>query len=103
MAKSSLRSRRKQNNPQLDLWEFVNRLNIHSKKNTFTRPPDSKSTQAQQNGFINRVTMLEIAQVEHPCVFKTSTHLVSMLTKFDQEKGRRYTNDCLIVRTKNVS
>ena len=97
-----LRGRRnKQNNPQLDLWEFANRLTVHSKKNTLTntltRPPATKSTEEQQNAFISRVAILEIAEVERPCLFKTSTHLVSKLIKFDEE------TDCFYVQPYNQS
>ena len=98
MAKSSLRGRRnKQNNPQLDLWEFANRLTLHSKKNTLNRPPGAKSTEEEQNAFTSRLAMLEIAEVERPCLFKTSTHLVSKLIKFDED------TDCFYVQPYNQS
>ena len=65
--------------------------------NTLTRPPATKSTEEQQNAFISRVAILEIAEVERPCLFKTSTHLVSKLIKFDEE------TDCFYVQPYNQS
>ena len=55
MAKSSLRGRRKQNNPQLDLWEFANRLTLHSKKKHLTALLELN--QPKRNRMLSRVVL----------------------------------------------